>query len=169
MSIELHCTQCAKLIRAPDNSGGQYGKCPYCGKKVYIPPPEDKIETYEIAEVDEQDEAEAERLRREAIEYAATVSHEAAQGKDSAGSKRPAQPPGAVVDTAAEVRRFVLAMRDSKLDEADRAVAKLKSAGRKSADYVQGLMLDEIPPTFENVPPPLLKGFLKTLAERLGS
>ncbi|MCH7474571.1 MAG: cytochrome C oxidase subunit IV family protein [Gemmatimonadetes bacterium] len=37
MSIELHCPQCEKLIKAPDTAGGRHGKCPYCGRDVYIP------------------------------------------------------------------------------------------------------------------------------------
>ena len=76
--------------------------------------------------------------------------------------------PGEVVDVSAEVEAFILAMRDSKLDEADQTAARLKSAGSGAADYVQGLILDEMPPQVEGVPPPLVKGFLKNLLDRLG-
>ena len=115
MSIELHCPQCEKLIRAPDNAGGKYGKCPYCETKVYIP-----------------------------------------------------APPGEVIDLGDEVEAYVVAMRDSKLDDAERIVRKLKSAGARASDYVEGLMLDPAPPPLGDVPKPLMMGFLKSLLGRLG-
>ena len=39
MSIEIHCDHCGKLIKAPDDAGGQRGKCPYCHQSVYVPAP----------------------------------------------------------------------------------------------------------------------------------
>ena len=178
MSIELHCPQCSKLIKAPDNAGGRHGKCPYCGRKVYIPMPEDQIEEIPIAPIDEEDVQREERLRQETLELTKSVLHdksavpegEARSGGPAAGAtvRRVDEEAGEVVDVPGEVERFVLAMRDSKLDAADKAVAALSRAGHRASDYVQGMMIDEMPPEFENVPPPLLKGFLKTLLGRLG-
>jgi len=174
MSIDLHCPQCAKLIRAPDDAGGRFGKCPYCERKVYIPTPPEQIEDIPLAPVDEEEERRAEELRREAMELAATVAHDKttiAEGdgpsKASGGAVRRPEVPGEVVDIGDEVERFVLAMRDSKLDQAERAVATLKRAGQRAKDHVEGLFLDEMPPQYEKVPPPLAKGFLKTLLGRL--
>ena len=58
-------------------------------------------------------------------------------------------------------------MSDSKLDEAEEAAAKLKRVRTEASDHVQGLLVDELPPTYEGVPPPVVKGFLKTLLGRL--
>ena len=30
MSINFHCESCKKKIKAPDPTGGKWGKCPYC-------------------------------------------------------------------------------------------------------------------------------------------
>jgi len=178
MSIELHCTQCGKLIKAPDEAGGRHGKCPYCECKVYIPPPEDQIEEIPLAPIDETEIEQERRLRQEALDIAKTVMSDktaipegdARSGASQAGAvtRRVQEVAGEVIDVQEEVERFVLAMRDSKLDQAERAVATLSGAGERATDYVQGLMVDEMPPDFENVPPPLLKGFLKTLLSRLG-
>ena len=70
MSIELHCPQCQKLIRAPDGAGGKRGKCPFCGSMVYIPTPPDEGEEIGLAPIDPDEERRAEELRKEAIHTA---------------------------------------------------------------------------------------------------
>ena len=172
MSIELHCTKCGKLVRAPDEAGGKRGKCPYCQEAVYVPMPHDDSEEIRVAPIDEKEEQRARELRREATEFISAVEHdtavpEATGGADTDGLPGVAPPPGEVVDLAGEVEAFITAMRDSKLDEADRTAARLKSSGSGARDYVQGLILDEMPPPVEGVPPPLVKGFLKKLLEQL--
>ena len=72
-----------------------------------------------------------------------------------------------MVDLADEVESFVRAMHQSKLDDAEASVAKLKTTKNRARDYVQGLLVDEMPGRFENVPPPLAQGFLKALLSRL--
>ena len=175
MSVELHCPQCGKLIRAPDHSGGKHGKCPYCQRRVYIPLPSDNLETLELAPIDEAEDQREEALKRESTSYAARVAHDVigpppdsdpARTSTVDGVRRP-EVAGEVIDIGETVERFIVAMRDSKLDDADQAVAELTQAGTRAKDYIQGLMVDEMPPKIENVPPPLLKGFLKTLLGRL--
>lgn len=174
MSIELHCPQCHKLIRAPDNAGGKRGKCPYCKNSVYIPMPADNGEEIHLAPIVDEDEQRAEELRRESIEYAAAVDHVTDSGtgaEDTASSTDGAVPAGIsddLADLGADVDAFVIAMGESKLGEANAAVARLKRAGTRASDYVEGLLLDEMLPTYENVPPPVVQGFLKTLLNRLG-
>ena len=180
MPIELHCPKCAKLIRAPENAGGQHGKCPYCMASVYVPMPADDTDIIPLAPVDEEEERRAEEERRKSLEFAAAVDKatEGAGGADpgargraaaaSAAPRRaPQEVPGQVVDIGEEVKLFIYAMRDSKLDQAESATARLRKAGPRARDYVEGLLLDEMPPQVENVPPPLVQGFLKNLLARL--
>lgn len=174
MSIELHCPQCEKLIRAPDNAGGKHGKCPYCATEVYIPVPFDDSELIGLAPIDEAEERRAAQERQEALRYAAAMDKDADlkvapedAGPSRGGGRRPEAPPGEVVDIGDHVERFVLAMRDSKLEEADRIAGKLKRAGPRARDYVEGLLLDPTPPPIVGVPRPLVQGFLKALLERL--
>ena len=177
MSIELHCPQCEKLIRAPDNAGGKHGKCPYCEAKVYIPTPIKDDDLLTLAPIDEAEERRERQLREEAIKYAAafdkdadlkTVPGEGTGSRGGAAASRRPQAPGEVVEVGDEVERFVLAMRDSKLDDAERIVNKLRRVGARARDYVEGLMLDPTPPPIEDVPRPLVQGFLKSLLSRLG-
>ena len=170
MSIELHCPSCTKLIRAPDEAGGKHGKCPYCKQSVYIPTKPDESEEIGLAPIDEEDELRAERFRQEDADYAAAVSRDAGLDADAGGAAGDPdfeQAPGEAVDLGAEVKAFVIAMRDSELAEAEAAAARLKAAGTRARDYVQGLLIDELVPEFENVPSPLVHGFLKPLVSRL--
>ncbi len=176
MSIEIPCPQCRKLIRAPDDAGGKRGKCPYCKDSVYIPLPPDEAGEIPLAPIDEEAERRAEELRREAIRYAAAVDKvrdsRAAAGNaaSSAGSAPPMPAAGEAVDLGAETEAFVLAMCDSKLDTAEAAAARMKRAGSRARDYVEGLLLDPGaagPPQYENVPAPVVQGFLKALLSRL--
>lgn len=175
MSIELHCPQCEKLIRAPDNAGGKHGKCPYCAAEVYIPVPFDDSELIGLAPIDEAEERRAAQERQEALRYATAMDKDADlkvvpddAGRPRDPGRRPEATPGEVVDIGDHVARFVIAMRDSKLDEADQIAGKLKRVGPRARDYVEGLLLDPTPPPIKGVPKPLVQGFLKALLERLG-
>lgn len=169
MSIELHCTQCQKLIRAPDKAGGRRGKCPYCGNSVYIPTPAGEDEEIGLAPLDEEEENRAEEERRRATRYAAQVDHES--GGVPASDDEPASglddSPGEVVDIDAEVESYVLAMRDAALDAAQAAAARLKRIGPRARDHVQGMLADSMLPAFENLPAPVAQGFLKKLLGEL--
>ncbi len=174
MSIELNCPQCEKQIRAPDNAGGKHGKCPYCAAEVYIPTPVNDADLIGLAPIDEVEERRADQERLEALRYAAAMDKDSdlKVAPDDAGpsrgpARRPEPPPGEVVDIPEHVERFVLAMRDSKLDDADRVAGKLKRVGPRARDYVEGLLLDPTPPPFQGVPKPLVQGFLKALLQRL--
>ncbi len=56
MSIEFHCEHCSKLIKAPNEAGGQNGKCPHCKAVNYIPMPQDEAEELPLVPLDEADE-----------------------------------------------------------------------------------------------------------------
>jgi hypothetical protein len=177
MSIELHCPHCAKPIRAPDDAGGRHGKCPYCQQSVYIPLPPSPEDEIRVAPFDESDARREEELVAESIRYASAIDKDPTMQSESgaprgerggaASGRERGDAAGGFVDVPDEVQKFVLSMHTSKLDEAERVVARLKRAGSRARDYVDGLYLDQIPPQIGNVPPPLAKAFLKTLLDRL--
>lgn len=175
MGIEIHCDHCGKLIRAPEGAGGKRGKCPYCEQSVYIPTPPSDTEEIPLAPLDDEAERRAEALRDESIAYAASLEKAKGPSYDVGEAKAPKRGDegggrsggGGDIDVAAEVKRFVLAMSESKLDETEAILGRLKKAKVRANDYVQGLLLDQMPPKIGTVPPPLAKGFLKTLGDRL--
>ena len=170
MSIEIHCPQCNKLIRAPDNAGGRHGKCPYCKRELYIPMDLSGEEELTIAPFDEDSALRAQELEEEARELTAQIRREKDEPADKPDrpARRAASPSAAAVDVAPLVLRFVKCMKDSELDQADRIAGKLKGAADRTREEVQRLMVDEMQaPGLEDVPPGLYKGFLKALLERL--
>lgn len=170
MSIELHCPQCNKLIRAPDSAGGRHGKCPYCKHEVYVPMPEGEVEPLAIAPVDEDTERRAQEAEEEAREIAVQLRREKDVAPEKPGASGGGAPPpsASAVDVAPLVVRFVKCMQGSNLDEADRVARKLKGAPDRTREEVQRLMVDELQaPGLEDVPPGLYKGFLKALLDRL--
>ena len=71
-------------------------------------------------------------------------------------------------DFDAEVEAYVMAMGESRLDAAEAATERLKDAGPKARKHVREVMRSKTLPPFGSIPPPLVKGFLKTLYDRLG-
>jgi hypothetical protein len=171
VAIEIHCVRCGKTIRAPDNAGGKRGRCPGCGHEMYIPVPPDQIEEIPLAPVDEEEERKAAELRREAIRYAAMVDKSGGAPTDArkggGRSGRGGQGSSASIDVAKEVADFVLAMGNSQFEDAEAVVARLRGAGKKAREYVQSLLVDQMPPKFGKVQPQIAKNFLKALSDRL--
>ncbi|MEN8128552.1 MAG: hypothetical protein ABFR90_12235, partial [Planctomycetota bacterium] len=66
MSINFHCESCKKKIKAPDETGGKWGHCPYCKHRCYIPLPKDENEPeLTLAPLDESEETQMADLMRE--------------------------------------------------------------------------------------------------------
>ncbi len=174
VTIELNCPVCQKLIKAPDDAGGKQGKCPYCKNLVYIPStePEDE-EGFGLAPLDEGDAEREERLKAEAAAYTAELSRDAPKDSEgpgaggAGGGAGPAPPPGEVADLAGMVERYVVAMRDSKLETVEELIRQLRRVRHRTRDYVQGRIVDEMASPIGDVPEPLVKGFLKALLERM--
>ena len=178
MSIKFQCQSCSKQVRAPDEAGGKRGKCPYCGTSVFIPAPPDESESIGLAPINQDTEARKEQLRQESIDYAASVDHArsappdggaAGRGATSrpAGTAQPAAGGDSEIDIPVEVSGFVRAMHGSKLEIAERRAGRLKRCGSAARDYVESLLTDEMGPAIDDIPPPLARGFLKALRDRL--
>lgn len=163
MSIEVHCPQCQKLIKAPDGAGGKRGKCPFCKASVYIPEPVDDLEPIPIKPVDKEEEDLAAELRAESTRYAATIDH--ATGGKTADAKEGGL--GAEVDVESDVEVYLRSMHKSDLDAMHAAVARLKRSGEHGRDYINGLLEDEASIPFDEIPKNLAQGFLRKLLEKL--
>ncbi len=174
MSIKFHCSHCGKLVKATDEAGGKRGRCPACKESVYVPLPADEDDAIPLAPIDEQQEKADARARTESARAAAALDHEDRIPPEGAMPSRTPETAAAipVMDPIADmgklIERFVKAMSDSKLDDADRIANKLRTERRRTKAAVQRLMLDEIPPaSLSGIPPALVKGFLKNLQGRL--
>ena len=167
MTIELHCPVCQKLIKAPDNAGGRQGTCPYCKNRVYIPMPaqEDDGEIG-IAPLDEDDLRREEELLEESAAALADLSRHQGSADDASASATPGAA-GSDVPIPDQVARYVMAMSESRLDEAKLLMRDLRRVRHSAIDYVNQRLVDEMPDPIAAVPEPLAKGFLKNLLSEL--
>ena len=169
MPIELHCVHCNKLVRAPDNAAGRRAKCPYCHGEVYVPTPPEQIEELDLAPEDEDWKKQKARLEAEAEQISEALRHEkeAPEGgavDRGAGGAAPSQREG----VEALVIEFLVAMKDSQLEQAERLVATIKGQAEEAKEFVQRLSVDPMPPAeLADVSPGVLKGLVKDLLSRL--
>lgn len=75
--------------------------------------------------------------------------------------------PGDTSAIASDIEAFVIAMRDSQLDQADAVSDRLKESMAEARQTIRKMLADEQVPEVPNVPPPVVQGFLKTLLGRL--
>lgn len=167
MSIELHCPQCEKLIRAPDHAGGKQGKCPYCKNKVYIPLPADEIEVIPIAPIDAEEERLDQEARRDSIRYATTVAHGRGGGTASETDSSSVRSSNRAVEVSKEVATYVGAMHQSKLDATEAALARLRRVKDDARTHIEAILAGKSRSEFAGIPAPLAQAFLKKLIAEL--
>lgn len=179
--IELQCESCGKHVRAPREAAGRQAKCPACGHSIYIPTPEDEMGELPLAPEDND------ALRREAAlieegrrldrilarEDRAPVegaTRSGARGEAAGGGRMPgAGSAAAGQEVEAAVIEYLTAMRDSNLEQADRAMAVLRHQRAEARQIVERLAADQIPPAqMARVPAAVYQGFLKNLRSHLG-
>ena len=166
MPIEFHCEHCGKLIKAPDESAGRRGKCPYCQQSNYIPQPVDESE---LPPLEPEDEG-YEKHRREEVERLLRLERDVQAERDG---EAPGPPLEQRDDVAPEdvhhfVVNFCVALADGKLEKADQHARKLRRfrgvAEEAVLDFQNGKVEE---PALNAIPPRVLKGMLKELQDRL--
>jgi DNA-directed RNA polymerase subunit RPC12/RpoP len=76
MTISFHCESCKKKIKAPDETGGKWGKCPYCKHRCYIPLPKSEDEPeLRLMPIDAADETQVDNLMRQTYELTQEILH----------------------------------------------------------------------------------------------
>ena len=163
MSIELHCPQCQKSIKAPDAAGGKHGKCPFCKASMYIPNPHDDIEILSVTPIDEDAAKHDAELRHEATQFAAAVGHTVGGKSQTDGE----HPQAEFVEVESDVDIYVRSMHASKLEEAQLAMSRLKTGGKRSQKYINKLLEEGAELSFGDVPKPLTLGFLHKLLKKI--
>ncbi len=167
MSIEFHCEHCGKSVRAPDETGGKHGKCPSCHQSVYIPMPSDQVEPLDISPVDQTEERERARLRKEALQLQRDLLEErelptglaAQQALPAAGVPLPPK-----LDLQPLLIEYALAMAAGNLEQAEQFAADIRADMRLAEETIQRLVADELPPEqLSQIPHPVLVGFFRQL------
>jgi hypothetical protein len=159
-------------------------KCPACGNALYVPTPENEIEELPLSPEDISDLRKEAMLQEERRRLDSLLAREANSGTEDRSAGRPqpesasGRPTGAKFagpeTTAgggrmeAALARYLVAMRDSDFDGAERATATLRLQPRTVRELIDRLAADPVPPPeMAHVPVGVYQGFLKTLRSRL--
>ncbi|OHB78110.1 MAG: hypothetical protein A2Z25_11560 [Planctomycetes bacterium RBG_16_55_9] len=166
MSIIFHCEYCGKEIRAADDAGGKWGKCPTCHNKLYVPS-QDFGEELKLAPLDtdliekeKQLMAETHKLTQDILQ-----EREVREGLP--------EPSGAMYEMSERelkenVILYMRQMATDDLDEAERTAALIAPFARQALKIIDRIALSEIPePELADIPPQILSGSIRVLRNRL--
>ena len=165
MTLTFKCEHCHKKISAPDSVGGKRGKCPFCKESTYIPMLVSDDEILDLAPLDEKEEQDRQKL----------VDELRQQDRDLIAHTGGADPVPLTErdDLASEdlhhfVINYCIDMAAGNLDRAHRHADELKEFGTLGAEAVKYFQIVQgTEPALAKIPPPVVQGFLKDLADRL--
>lgn len=169
MPISFSCESCKKKVKAPDGAGGKWGKCPECGHRCYVPMPasafkgEDELT---LAPVDEKDETKFGELMRETHSLTQNILHETGPLEDEESEHDPND-----TERRELIKQIIIYLQLIAHGELEQAQQKLKSIARfkgAAKEILKKMAKAQRPePELADVPPKLLKGFLKDLHAKL--
>jgi len=164
MSISLHCESCKKRIKAPDESGGKWGNCPFCNHRCYIPrPPSPDDEELKLAPVDAGEEDQYGQLIRETQ----TLTQNILQEKELQDG------PSAEADLSEDevLKQIIVHLRyvaDGNLGMASGPMAKITANQESALALLKKMSRAERPePELMDIPPKVLEGLIKNLYSKL--
>lgn len=168
MPISFHCESCKEKIKAPDNSGGKWGKCPHCKHRCYIPLPKAADEPeLKLIPLDEGEETKMEHLMRETKSLTKEILSESQLPDDAAGS-------GAGGDTIAEkevIKQCILYLRqmaDGELGVAGNTFSVLNNNKKSSLRILSSMARAEQPePELADLPDGILQGLIRDVCTKL--
>lgn len=176
-TVEFHCEHCGKLIRAPENAGGQTGKCPHCKGMNYIPLPPEEVGEIPLAPLDEAEERRRRQSAVEDSELMRNVLHE----RDTPGeptrrrqfrrpdapAQTPAVAPLSPKQLTSAIVSFIEAMSLGQLEKADEMARRLSGHGQQVNKILDNLQSENMAGYgLPSLPRPVLLGFVKQLRAR---
>jgi hypothetical protein len=164
MSISFHCESCKKRIRAPDESGGKWGNCPFCKHRCYIPrPPSADDEELKLSPVDTGEEDQYSRMMRETRTLAQNILQEKELPVESSANADLGE--GEVLKQIIVHLRYVA---DGDLGMASEPMAKITANKKSALALLKKMSRAERPePELMDVPPKVLEGLIKNLYSKL--
>jgi hypothetical protein len=166
MSILFHCEYCGKEIKAADDAGGRWGKCPACHNKLYVPSQVsgDDLKVapldMDLIESEKQLMAETHRLTRDILQ-----EKEVKEG--------PPELTGAMYEMSGRELKdniilYLRQMASDDLDEAEATAALISPFAAQALQIIDRIALSEMPePELADIPPQMLSGSIRTLRNRL--
>ncbi len=170
MPISFSCESCKKKIKAPDSTGGKWGKCPHCQHRCYIPlPKSDDEPELALAPVDEGHESQVEQMMKETHSLTQFILHEnepVAAGPNEKAGARTADEKEVVKQCIIYLRR----MADGDLMPAEKTLGTLKKNKKAALRILAAMARSEQPePELSDLPPRIIQGLVRDASAKLSS
>jgi DNA-directed RNA polymerase subunit RPC12/RpoP len=168
MSISLHCESCKKKIKAPDATGGKWGKCPHCGHRCYIPLPKSNDEPeLVLMPLDESDETQIAELMRETKDLTKEILTQIALPEDD-----PVAAASTRISNEKEIIKYCILylrqMADGELAAAEHTFSQLKKYKKPVLRTLASMARAEQPePELADLPPTILQGLIRDVSTKL--
>jgi hypothetical protein len=164
MAITLHCESCKKKITAPDDTGGKWGKCPYCNHRCYIPLPESKDEEeIKLAPLDESEEKQYEQMMKETFNITENLLHQTQEPAEAAPSKTNEK------ELALQIINYLKLMSEGSLDEAHSLAEKIVVYKATARTILASILKAKQPvPQLQDIPKKVLERYIRDMLTRMG-
>ncbi len=166
MAISFSCESCKKKIKAPDNTGGKWGKCPFCNHKCYIPlPTAEGQEELKLAPIDESEETQYGHMMRETHDITMNILHQ----KEAPEKAEGPSPRTSEKELTKNIIKYLRQMADGQLDAAQATAEKIVRYRDQAIEILDAIAVSEIPePELQDVPQQVIAGFIKNIRQRMG-
>lgn len=168
MPISFHCESCKEKIKAPDNSGGKWGKCPHCKHRCYIPlPKSDDEPELRLLPLDENEETQVQKLMRETKNLTQEILTESMlpdDEKNAAGNAHTVQEKEVIKECILYLRQ----MADGELGAAEYTYSQLKKHKKPAIRIMSSMARAEQPePELADLPDAILQGLIRDVCTKL--
>ena len=170
MSISFHCESCKKKVKAPDEAGGKWGKCPYCNHRCYIPlPKSDDEPELTLAPIDETEETQVEKLMQETYNLTLKILKER-ETLDDGHDEDPAVQEIIEKEVIKNSILYLRQMADGELSQAEDTFDSLRRH-KKTAQRILGAMgrADHPEPELADLTDGVLQGLIRDALAKLSS
>ena len=167
MAVSCHCQSCKQKIKAGDDAGGRWGKCPHCNTKCYIPlPPARQEEELKLLPLEDDTELTYQQQMRETQDLTINILHETAGVDDDAVGLRFS--PEEKKQLYKNIIMYLQLMADGELGQAEQLVAKISRFTQHAKEAIARMHRAEQPePELAEIAPAVLKGMMKNLVSQL--
>lgn len=170
MAISLHCESCGSKIKAPDGTGGKYGRCPHCKHRNYIPlPKQPGEEELKLAPIDESEETKYAALMQETFHLTEKILDEKDPLEEvpQGGGVKVAGKPNEK-DLLKNILMYLVQMAHGQLDAAARTIKKITPYKQETSEILNRMQKTSRPePELAEIPPHVLEGLIDNLKKQL--
>ena len=170
MAIVFHCQFCNKEIRASDEAGGKWGKCPKCHNKIYVPSidPDQEEPELKLAPIDDKELERKRELMAETYKIQQDILEEREIPNTLVEPSTPAVRKLSDEELQKYVIMFLRQMAAGELEDSERTSKILAPHGRKVEEIIDKIALSEIPEkALAHISPNVLSGFIRTLRSKI--